>query len=77
MTMTYRPLGDTGMHVSSYCLGTLMLGAIGNADPMEQLQSLLASATTSLDESTLDRIDEIVPPAPTPMNSKGSGAHRS
>lgn len=31
MTMTYRPLGDTGMHVSSDCLGTMMLGAIGNA----------------------------------------------
>lgn len=30
--MRYRPLGRTGMHVSVHCLGTMMLGPIGNAD---------------------------------------------
>ncbi len=32
MTMRYRPLGRTGMHVSAHCLGTMMFGAIGNPD---------------------------------------------
>jgi aryl-alcohol dehydrogenase-like predicted oxidoreductase len=32
MTMTYRPLGGTGMQVSTQCLGTMMLGEIGNPD---------------------------------------------
>jgi aryl-alcohol dehydrogenase-like predicted oxidoreductase len=32
MTMRYRPLGGTGMHVSPHCLGTMMFGAIGNPD---------------------------------------------
>ncbi|HEX3593149.1 MAG TPA: aldo/keto reductase [Pseudonocardiaceae bacterium] len=32
MTMRYRPLGGTGMKVSTHCLGTMMLGAIGNPD---------------------------------------------
>jgi aryl-alcohol dehydrogenase-like predicted oxidoreductase len=30
--MRYRPLGGTGMRVSTYCLGTMMFGAVGNAD---------------------------------------------
>jgi aryl-alcohol dehydrogenase-like predicted oxidoreductase len=30
--MRYRPLGGTGMRVSSYCLGTMMFGAAGNPD---------------------------------------------
>jgi aryl-alcohol dehydrogenase-like predicted oxidoreductase len=32
MTMKYRTLGGTGIHVSTYCLGTMMFGADGNAD---------------------------------------------
>jgi aryl-alcohol dehydrogenase-like predicted oxidoreductase len=32
MTLGYRPLGGTGMQVSTYCLGTMMFGADGNAD---------------------------------------------
>lgn len=32
MTLRYRPLGRTGMQVSTYCLGTMMFGADGNAD---------------------------------------------
>src|SRR5579859_4802733 len=32
MTMTYRILGGTGIEVSTYCLGTMMFGAIGNPD---------------------------------------------
>ncbi|WP_437075200.1 aldo/keto reductase [Streptomyces sp. enrichment culture] len=30
--MRYRPLGRTGIEVSSYCLGTMMFGAVGNGD---------------------------------------------
>jgi aryl-alcohol dehydrogenase-like predicted oxidoreductase len=30
--MDYRPLGRTGVSVSSLCLGTMMLGAFGNPD---------------------------------------------
>ena len=30
--MQYRPLGTTGMHVSSLCLGAMMFGAWGNPD---------------------------------------------
>jgi aryl-alcohol dehydrogenase-like predicted oxidoreductase len=30
--MRYRPLGLTGMHVSVHCLGTMMLGPMGNPD---------------------------------------------
>jgi aryl-alcohol dehydrogenase-like predicted oxidoreductase len=35
MTMNYRTLGGTGMQVSSYCLGTMMLGAVGNPDHVD------------------------------------------
>ena len=30
--MRYRPLGNTGVTVSEYCLGAMMYGAIGNTD---------------------------------------------
>ncbi|MFJ5774887.1 aldo/keto reductase [Streptomyces sp. NPDC093094] len=30
--MRYRPLGRTGIEVSSYCLGTMMFGSVGNRD---------------------------------------------
>jgi aryl-alcohol dehydrogenase-like predicted oxidoreductase len=30
--MRYRPLGQTGFHVSALCLGTMMFGAAGNPD---------------------------------------------
>ena len=32
MTMNYRIPGGTGIQVSGYCLGTMMLGAAGNPD---------------------------------------------
>jgi aryl-alcohol dehydrogenase-like predicted oxidoreductase len=32
MTMTYRTLGGTGIEVSTYCLGTMMFGAVGNPE---------------------------------------------
>src|SRR3984957_11516462 len=32
MTMSYRTLGGTGIEVSTYCLGAMMFGAIGNPD---------------------------------------------
>jgi aryl-alcohol dehydrogenase-like predicted oxidoreductase len=32
MTMNYRTLGGTGIEVSTYCLGTMMFGAVGNPD---------------------------------------------
>lgn len=35
MPMTYRLLGRTGIEVSSYALGTMMLGSVGNADHAE------------------------------------------
>ncbi|GAA2269823.1 aldo/keto reductase [Streptomyces ruber] len=31
--MRTRPLGRTGIHVSPYCLGTMMFGPAGNPDP--------------------------------------------
>ncbi|MFF4340707.1 aldo/keto reductase [Kitasatospora sp. NPDC001540] len=33
--MRYRILGGTGIEVSAYCLGTMMLGAVGNPDHRE------------------------------------------
>jgi aryl-alcohol dehydrogenase-like predicted oxidoreductase len=39
---------------------------------MEQLQDLLAGATVELDDATLDRLDEIVPPAVT-VNQADAG----
>ncbi len=30
MDMCYRPLGRTGIDVSTYCLGTMMFGSVGN-----------------------------------------------
>src|ERR1700733_7191100 len=30
--MRYGPLGSTGMQVSTYCLGAMMYGAMGNPD---------------------------------------------
>jgi aryl-alcohol dehydrogenase-like predicted oxidoreductase len=33
--MEYRPLGRTGMQVSTFCLGTMVLGAWGNSDHAE------------------------------------------
>jgi len=30
--MQYRSLGDTGVHVSNLCLGTMMFGGVNNAD---------------------------------------------
>ena len=33
--MEYRTLGRTGMHVSTFCLGTMVLGAWGNRDEDE------------------------------------------
>jgi aryl-alcohol dehydrogenase-like predicted oxidoreductase len=32
--MRYRPLGQTGMHVSTLSLGTMMFGPAGNPDPV-------------------------------------------
>ena len=32
MILRYRPLGGTGIQVSTYCLGTMMFGADGNRD---------------------------------------------
>jgi aryl-alcohol dehydrogenase-like predicted oxidoreductase len=32
VTIRYRPLGGTGIEVSSYCLGTMMFGSEGNTD---------------------------------------------
>ncbi|WP_037915023.1 aldo/keto reductase [Actinacidiphila yeochonensis] len=36
--MRYRTLGSTGIHVSSYALGAMMFGAIGNPDHDESIR---------------------------------------
>lgn len=46
MTLKYRPLGGTGIEVSSYCLGTMMFGFVGNRDHADCAQIL----HTALDE---------------------------
>jgi aryl-alcohol dehydrogenase-like predicted oxidoreductase len=38
--MRYRPLGSTGMQVSSYCLGAMMFGAGGNPDRDECVKAI-------------------------------------
>jgi aryl-alcohol dehydrogenase-like predicted oxidoreductase len=41
--MRYRPLGQTGMHVSALSLGTMMFGAIGNPDAADCTRILHAA----------------------------------
>ena len=41
--MQYRPLGQTGMHVSALCLGTMMFGPIGNPDAADCARILHAA----------------------------------
>jgi aryl-alcohol dehydrogenase-like predicted oxidoreductase len=41
--MTYRPLGRTGIEVSSYALGTMMFGQVGNPDHDECVRILHAA----------------------------------
>jgi aryl-alcohol dehydrogenase-like predicted oxidoreductase len=36
--MRYRTLGRTGIQVSPYCLGTMMFGAMGNADHADSIR---------------------------------------
>ncbi|MFJ3906572.1 aldo/keto reductase [Streptomyces sp. NPDC090025] len=36
--MRYRVLGGTGIEVSSYCLGTMMFGAVGNPDHQDSVR---------------------------------------
>jgi aryl-alcohol dehydrogenase-like predicted oxidoreductase len=43
MTMNYRILGGTGIEVSAYCLGTMMLGADGNPDHDDCIQIIHAA----------------------------------
>ncbi|MEU8269448.1 aldo/keto reductase [Sphaerisporangium sp. NPDC049002] len=43
---------------------------------MRQLEELLKGASLTLDDATLDRIDEIVPPGTTPATRTGPGARR-
>jgi predicted aldo/keto reductase-like oxidoreductase len=50
--MRYRTLGRTGIKVSTYALGAMMFGAIGNPDHDDSIRT----------DEILDRIDEIVPP---------------
>ncbi len=40
--MQYRPLGRTGVHVSSLCLGTMMFGAWGEPDHDESIRIIHA-----------------------------------
>jgi aryl-alcohol dehydrogenase-like predicted oxidoreductase len=48
MTMSYRPLGGTGMRVSAYCLGTMMFGAIGNPDHDECVKIVHAALDSGI-----------------------------
>ncbi|GAA2790488.1 aldo/keto reductase [Streptomyces showdoensis] len=41
--MRYRVLGGTGMEVSTYCLGTMMFGAVGNPDHQEAVRIIHAA----------------------------------
>jgi aryl-alcohol dehydrogenase-like predicted oxidoreductase len=41
--MRYRPLGQTGMHVSTLCLGTMMFGETGNPDEADCARILHAA----------------------------------
>ena len=41
--MEYRTLGRTGMHVSTFCLGTMVLGAWGNRDE-DECQAIVHAA---------------------------------
>jgi aryl-alcohol dehydrogenase-like predicted oxidoreductase len=40
MTFRYRPLGGTGIEVSSYCLGAMMFGSEGNTDTDECIRMI-------------------------------------
>ncbi|MFD3530439.1 aldo/keto reductase [Streptomyces sp. NPDC058664] len=41
--MRYRVLGGTGIEVSTYCLGTMMFGAVGNPDHQESVRVIHAA----------------------------------
>ncbi|MFF3515216.1 aldo/keto reductase [Streptomyces sp. NPDC002573] len=41
--MRYRVLGGTGLEVSSYCLGTMMFGSVGNAEHDECVRIIHAA----------------------------------
>lgn len=41
--MRYRTLGRTGIDVSTYCLGTMMFGAVGNPDHEQSAQIIHAA----------------------------------
>ncbi|MBO0882241.1 MAG: aldo/keto reductase, partial [Mycobacterium sp.] len=41
--MNYRILGGTGIEVSTYCLGTMMFGALGNPDHEECIRIIHAA----------------------------------
>ncbi|MFE3068883.1 aldo/keto reductase [Streptomyces sp. NPDC059247] len=41
--MRYRTLGGTGIDVSTYCLGTMMFGAIGNPDHQDSVRIIHAA----------------------------------
>ncbi|MEU2076800.1 aldo/keto reductase [Streptomyces sp. NPDC013489] len=41
--MRYRVLGGTGFEVSTYCLGTMMFGAVGNPDHADSIRVIHAA----------------------------------
>ncbi|KQX49341.1 MULTISPECIES: aldo/keto reductase [unclassified Streptomyces] len=41
--MRYRVLGGTGIDVSTYCLGTMMFGAVGNPDHQDSVRIIHAA----------------------------------
>ena len=48
MTMSYRPLGGTGMKVSVHCLGTMMFGASGNPEHDECVKIIHAALDSGI-----------------------------
>ncbi|MGW0121256.1 aldo/keto reductase [Streptomyces sp. NPDC003327] len=46
--MRYRVLGGTGIDVSTYCLGTMMFGAVGNPDHRESVRIIHAALDSGI-----------------------------
>ena len=50
--MRYRPLGRTGVQVSTLALGTMVFGAWGNTDPEDCTRIIHAPSTPGSTSST-------------------------
>src|SRR2546421_179292 len=57
--MRYRPLGRTGIVVSEFCLGTMMLGEWGNTDESECHRMVHRALDADIDE-TLGALSDLI-----------------